>query len=187
MLPIAAGEDIAADARAAIAQRRPEVVIVDCMLPAAIAAARSMGRPTVSLVHLLYGPARTQMLRDGGAWTTDLGCLNATHQALGLAPAGDGLAAREAPELVLVTAPRWFDIPVEFPPNVTHAGPLGIRGARPGAAVLRVHTTAHRWGDSVINSGEFPVIEGISIDEGAGDGRCVNDESAEHGVSSSSS
>jgi hypothetical protein len=116
MLPIAAGEDIAADARAAIAQLRPEVVIVDCMLPAAIAAARSMGRPTVSLVHLLYGPARTQMLRDGG-WTTDLGCLNATHQALGLAPAGDGLAAWEAPELVLVTAPRWFDIPSSSRPT----------------------------------------------------------------------
>ena len=30
--------------------------------------------------------------------------------------------------------------------------------------LLRVHPTAHRWGDSVINSGEFPVIEGM-IDE----------------------
>jgi AhpD family alkylhydroperoxidase len=32
-----------------------------------------------------YGLARTQMLRAGGAWTTDLGSLAATHRMLGLA------------------------------------------------------------------------------------------------------
>ena len=134
MLAIAAGTDVAADTRAAISTTRAEVVIVDCMLPAAIAAARSMGRPTVSLVHFLYGPARAQMLRDGGPWTTDFERLNDTHGFLGLTPFNDGLAAWEAPELVLVTAPRWFDLSVDFPTNVTHAGPLGVRITAPQVA-----------------------------------------------------
>jgi UDP:flavonoid glycosyltransferase YjiC (YdhE family) len=80
----------------------------------------------VSLVHFLYGLARTQMLRAGGGWTTDLRSLAATHRLLGLAPARDGLTAWEAPELVLVTAPRWLDIDCDAPANVIHAGPLGV-------------------------------------------------------------
>jgi len=71
-------------------------VVVDCMLPAAIAAARATGTPTASIVHFLYGLARTQMLRTGGGWTTDLRSLDATHRMLGLAPAPDGLTARPA-------------------------------------------------------------------------------------------
>ncbi len=63
------------------------------------------------------------MARHGGSWTTDLRCLDATRRLLGLAPLSDGLAACEAPELVLVAAPRWFDLPADFPPNVIHAGP----------------------------------------------------------------
>jgi len=47
----------------------------------------------------------------------------------------DGLEAWESPELVIVTAPRWFDIEGDFPPNVIHAGPLGVRvGGREGRA-----------------------------------------------------
>jgi UDP:flavonoid glycosyltransferase YjiC (YdhE family) len=111
------------------------------MLPAAIAAARAAGTPTVSLVHFLYGLARTQMLRAGGAWTTDLHTLAATHRMLGLAPAPDGLSAWEAPELVLVTAPRWLDIDSDAPANVVHAGPLAVAvrpEQRAGAQARRV-------------------------------------------------
>lgn len=116
------------------------------MLPAAIAAARAGGTPTVSLVHFLYGLARTQMLRAGGAWTTDLGRLTATHRMLGLAVPSDGLSAWEAPELVLVSAPRWLDVDCDAPANVLHAGPLGVavrrrRPARAGAQRPRVLLT----------------------------------------------
>ena len=105
-----AGTEIALDVRDALEEVRPNLAVVDCMLPAAIAAARAKDTPTASIVHFLYGLARSQMLRTGGGWTTDLRSLARTHRALGLTPAAEGLAAWEAPELVLVTAPRWVDI-----------------------------------------------------------------------------
>jgi UDP:flavonoid glycosyltransferase YjiC (YdhE family) len=126
VMAMSAGADIALDASDALDELRPDVAIVDCMLPAALAAARAKATPTVSLVHFLYGLARTQMLRAGGGWTTDLHTLAATHRMLGLPPPGDGLNEWEAPELVLVTAPGWLDVDCDAPANVVHAGPLGV-------------------------------------------------------------
>jgi UDP:flavonoid glycosyltransferase YjiC (YdhE family) len=150
MMATMAGADIALDARDTLEELRPDVAVVDCMLPAAIAAARAAGTPTVSLVHFLYGLARTQMLRAGGGWTTDLDTLAATHRMLGLAPAPDGLAAWEAPQLVLVSAPRWLDLDCDWPANVLHAGPLAVvaasgqpdpHGAAPRRVLLTFSTT----------------------------------------------
>jgi UDP:flavonoid glycosyltransferase YjiC (YdhE family) len=121
-----AGVEIALDVRDVLDELRPDVAVVDCMLPAAIAAARATATPAVSLVHFLYGLARMQMLRGGGAWTTDLHGLAGTHRTLRLRPPGDGLSAWEASELLLVTAPRWLDVDCDFPANVLHAGPLGV-------------------------------------------------------------
>lgn len=126
MMATAAGAGIALDARDTLADLEPDLAVVDCMLPAAIAATRAMNTPTASLVHFLYGLARTQMLRTGGAWTTDLHTLAATQEMLGLAPDRNGLGAWEAAELLLVTAPRWLDIDCDAPANVLHAGPLGV-------------------------------------------------------------
>jgi UDP:flavonoid glycosyltransferase YjiC (YdhE family) len=146
MMATMAGAEIALDALDVLDELHPDVAVVDCMLPAAIAAARAAGTPTASLVHFLYGLARTQMLRAGGAWTTDLGSLAATHRMLGLAAPGDGLSAWEAPELVLVSAPRWLDVDCDAPANVVHAGPLGVTvrrrpPARPDAVRPRVLLT----------------------------------------------
>ena len=135
----AAGTDVALDARDALTGLRPDLAVVDCMLPGAVAAARATGTPTASIVHFLYGPARTQMLRAGGAWTTDLRSLAATHRMLGLAAPSDGVSAWEAPELVLVTAPRWLDVDAHAPANVRHAGPLGVRVSPPAAAPAGEH------------------------------------------------
>ena len=137
-----AGAEIALDVRDALDELRPELAVVDCMLPAAIAAARATRTPTASLVHFLYGLARTQMLRTGGGWTTDLRSLAATHRTLGLAPAPDGLAAWESAELVLVTAPGWLDIDCHAPANVLHAGPLSV-AVREGQKV-RADAKRHR-------------------------------------------
>jgi hypothetical protein len=146
MMATMAGPEIALDARDLVNALGPDMAVVDCMLPAAIAAARAAGAPTVSLVHFLYGLARTQMLRAGGAWTTDLSSLAATHRMLGLSAPGDGLSAWEATELVLVTAPRWLDVSCDAPANVIHAGPLAtaVRSrppARPDAKRPRVLLT----------------------------------------------
>lgn len=134
MMATTAGAEIALDARDALAELHPDLAVVDCMLPAAIAAARAIGTPTASLVHFLYGPARTQMLRTGGAWTTDLRSLATTHRLLGLSAPSNGLSAWEAPELVLITAPRWLDVDCDAPANVLHAGPLGVSVWRPPLA-----------------------------------------------------
>jgi MGT family glycosyltransferase len=126
MMAAAAGEEVALDVRDVIAERRPKLLIVDCMLPAGIAAGESTRTPTVSLVHFPYGLARAQMQRGAGAWTTDRARLDLTRLVLGLKPATGDLAAWESAELLLVTVPRWFDLSADFPANVVHAGPLGV-------------------------------------------------------------
>jgi UDP:flavonoid glycosyltransferase YjiC (YdhE family) len=123
----AAGLEIALDVRDVVAELKPQLMIVDCMLPAALASGEAMGTPTASLVHFPYGLARAQMLRGAGAWTTDRARLNDTRRALGLEPAADALAAWESPDLLLVTVPKWFDRPTDYPEKVVHAGPLGVR------------------------------------------------------------
>jgi UDP:flavonoid glycosyltransferase YjiC (YdhE family) len=129
LMATAAGADIALDTREAIEELRPDLAVIDCMLPGALAAGRATGTPTASLVHFLYGPARAR-IREGTGWTTDLRTLAATYAALALAPFEDAVAAWEAPDLVLVTAPRWLDADAGFPAHVVHAGPLGIRPRR---------------------------------------------------------
>jgi UDP:flavonoid glycosyltransferase YjiC (YdhE family) len=137
VMAVVAGTELALDARDVLVDLRPDLAIVDCMLPAAIAAARATGTPTASLVHFLYGLARTQMLRAGGGWTTDLHSLGCTHRALGLATARGGLAAWEAPEMLLVTAPRWLDIDADAPSHVVYAGPLDVKAGHDAAGSAR--------------------------------------------------
>lgn len=164
-----AGAEIALDARDVLDELRPDLAVVDCMLPAAIAAARATGTPTVSMVHFLYGLARTQMLRAGGGWSTDLRRLAATHRMLGLAPAPDGLTAWESPELVLVTAPQWLDIDCEAPANVMHAGPLGVT-VRPGRAdlprqrVLLTFSTTVMGGQEALIARVCEAVAGMELD-----------------------
>lgn len=157
MMARASGAEIAFDVRDVLAELHPDLAVVDCMLPAPIAASRATGTPTVSLVHFPYGHARTQMLQGrGDGWTTDLRSLAATHRRLGLSVAGDALSAWEMPELVLVTAPRWFDADARFPANVLHAGPLGIamdtppRAEEPAARVLLTFSTTVMAGQTAL-------------------------------------
>ncbi|HEX6620368.1 MAG TPA: hypothetical protein VF024_11945, partial [Solirubrobacteraceae bacterium] len=147
LMAAAAGLDVACDVHDRLSERRPDLAIIDCMLPAAAAAAEAARTPAASLVHFLYGPARCLMLDRGISWTTDLATLNATRGALSLAPLGGGPAAWESCELVLVTAPRWLDLDAGFPEHVVHAGPLGTRAAgsrtrtRPARVLLSFSTT----------------------------------------------
>jgi UDP:flavonoid glycosyltransferase YjiC (YdhE family) len=126
MMAVAAGLEIALDVRDVLAELRPKLTVVDCMLPAGIAAAESTGTPTASLVHFPYGLARTQLLRGSGAWTTDRAQLDFTRNRIGLRPTESDLAAWESAELLLVTVPTWFDLATDYPANVVHAGPLGV-------------------------------------------------------------
>jgi UDP:flavonoid glycosyltransferase YjiC (YdhE family) len=134
VLQTLAGVEIARDVREVLRESRPDILVADCMLPAAIVAAQAEAVPAVSLVHFLYGPVRSQMVKTNKAWTTDLEHLNDTRTRFGLPLAADGLTAWEAVDLLLVTAPRWFDLDLAYPPNVVHAGPLGVRARRASRA-----------------------------------------------------
>jgi hypothetical protein len=50
MIARMAGAELALDARDVLDELRPGLAVVDCMLPAAIAAARAAGAPAVSLL-----------------------------------------------------------------------------------------------------------------------------------------
>src|SRR5215211_2600095 len=127
-----AGVELARDVLELLEEARPDVLVADCMLPAAVVAAQAASTPVVSLVHFLYGPARSQMAKRGEeGWTTDLAQLNRTRASCGLPPASVGLTAWEAVDLLLVAAPQWFDLDIAYPPNVVHAGPLGVRAMAP--------------------------------------------------------
>ena len=94
LMATAAGPEIALDVSDVLAELRPGLMVVDCMLPAGIAAGESTGTPTASLVHFPYGLARAEMLRGSGAWTTDRAQLNTTRRRLGLKPATDEQKAK---------------------------------------------------------------------------------------------
>lgn len=171
LMATAAGPEIALDVRDVVVQLRPELMIVDCMLPAGIAAGESTGTPTVSLVHFPYGLARTQMLRGAGAWTTDRAQLNNTRSGLGLEPATDDLAAWESAELILVTVPTWFDLATDYPANVLHAGPLGVNrapqeGSTPAGRplVLLSFSTTVMEGQEALIQRVCDAIDGQAVD-----------------------
>ena len=149
ILEQAAGLELAEDVAKVAELRSADLLVVDCMLPAALAAGEATGVPTASLVHFPYALARSVMAADGGSWTTDRETLDSTRRALDLPPTAGDIDAWESPDLVLATLPRWFDVPGELPAHVVHAGPLCVR-AQPGPravgdpprAVLAFSTTA---------------------------------------------
>jgi UDP:flavonoid glycosyltransferase YjiC (YdhE family) len=139
LLAQAAGVEVARDVHELAVELRTDLLVADCMLPAALAAGEAASVPTASLVHFPYALARSVMARGGGAWTTDRATLDATRRALGLPPSAGDLDAWESPELLLVTVPRWFDAPGGLPAHIVHAGPLGVRtGAREAPGDRRV-------------------------------------------------
>src|SRR6266540_1077417 len=171
LMATAAGTEVALDVRDAVAEVRPDLLIVDCMLPAGFAAGESTGTPTSSLVHFPYGLARAQMLRGAGGWTTDRAQLNVTRRGLGLKPAADDLAAWESAELLLVTVPTWFDLATDYPANVVHAGPLGVNrapheGSTPGGRplVLLSFSTTVMQGQEALIQRVCDALAGQAVD-----------------------
>jgi UDP:flavonoid glycosyltransferase YjiC (YdhE family) len=145
LLADAAGIVVARDVLAVALDLSPDLLVVDCLLAAGLAAGEAAGVPTASLVHFPYAAARAAMASGAGAGPIDGATLAATRRALGLPATAGGVAAWESPDLLLVTVPRWFDAPGRLPGHVVHAGPLGVRGARTrptnGGRVLAAFST----------------------------------------------
>jgi len=97
-----------------IEHHRPDVVVVDFMMPSWLSQAEAAGVPSVALVHTLYDRIAAGLLL---AFTT-LEAVNDERAALGLDPVADARALLERMTRVLVTA--YVELEDPAPPD--HAG-----------------------------------------------------------------
>jgi hypothetical protein len=109
-------EDVLAEVRAEM----PDVLVVDCLMGAALAAAEHLDLPTAVLVHVLYQP----FAQDWGHRVVDV---VEPRIALGLEPVDGssvtGVMSRA--ELVLALTPPGFDFPIaDLPANTAYVGPI---------------------------------------------------------------
>lgn len=142
---------VAEETRRAMEHARPDVVVVDVLMPGALIAAEAAGVPRVVLFHMpeyLPGPGRPAAgpgflpradlagrLRDGlmtrlfhGQLRAHLPGFNDARGAFGLAPLGtthDLLGVYHAADLRLIQTSQAFDFPITPPPpNVRYVGPV---------------------------------------------------------------
>jgi MGT family glycosyltransferase len=140
---------VAEETRRAIDHERPDVVVVDALMPGALIAAEAAGVPRVVLFHMpeyLPGPGRPAAgpgflprtdllgrLRDGvmerlfyRQMGTYLPVFNQARRAAGLAPLASGrelVGQFHAADLRLIQTSRAFDFPIDPPPaNLRYVG-----------------------------------------------------------------
>lgn len=145
------GPIVAEETRRAIGGERPDVVVVDALMPGALVAAEAAGIPRVVLFHMpeyLPGPGRPAAgpgflprtdligrLRDGVMTRLFLRQLKAylpkyndARRAFGLAPLGTAhelVGQYHAADLRLMQTSAAFDFPITPPPaNVRYVGPV---------------------------------------------------------------
>jgi MGT family glycosyltransferase len=142
---------VAEETRRAMEGERPDVVVVDALMPGALIAAEAAGIPRVVLFHMpeyLPGPGRPAAgpgflprtdlagrLRDGVMTRlflrqlgTYLPAFNDARRAFGLAPlatARELMGQYHAADLRLIQTSAAFDFPITPPPpNVRYVGPV---------------------------------------------------------------
>jgi MGT family glycosyltransferase len=112
----------AQDLASELAREPADVLLVDCMLYAALNVAEASGVPTATLFHAPYAIFRDgplmEMLSPGVAIT------NGQRVELGLAPVGHLSEIHDACALALVAAPSEFEPPVPQADNVVRIGPV---------------------------------------------------------------
>ena len=126
VMATAAGTEIALDVRDAIERAAPRPDRGRLHAPG-----RAGGRPGDGHAGRVAGPlplrARSPAdARGRGRLDHRSGHAGRTRGSLGLGRLEDGVAAWEAADLVLVTAPGWLDLDAGAPGHVVHAGPLGV-------------------------------------------------------------
>jgi UDP:flavonoid glycosyltransferase YjiC (YdhE family) len=117
---------MARDVAERCARTRPDVVVVDYMLPGALCGAEASGGATVAFVHTLFGdllfggdhPSPMQM-------AASLDQVAAARAEVGLAPVGSFGALLDRAARVLVTCPAELDGTVERTvPHLRYVGPV---------------------------------------------------------------
>jgi MGT family glycosyltransferase len=104
-----------------IARDAPDVLVVDCMLTSALAAAERVAIRSAALVHVLYEQFVAGTV--GRRWAAMLPVVNEMRSGFGLPPAGSPMALLEPMRIVLVACPQAFDVAVPtLPKNVRYVG-----------------------------------------------------------------
>jgi MGT family glycosyltransferase len=152
------GPRLADDVSAELDRQRPDVVVADGFLSAALSAAEKAGVPTAALAHVLYqpsveGPSAMQ-------WDPTRPMVEATRRHLGLSPLDPTSPLVSAlwnrSSLVLACVPESFDYPLANPPtNVRYVGPIfedalgGRREPRRPLVLVSFSTTNMRQGQAL--------------------------------------
>lgn len=114
------GDGVARDMVEVATREQAEVVVIDCMMGAAFAAAERLGLPTAVLVHVLYRP----FVEQWGQFVLDA----VTPRAgLGLpaAPSLPPSGLLAAADLVMALTPPGFDFDgADIPANTHYVGPI---------------------------------------------------------------
>ena len=106
-----------------IARDAPDVLVVDCMLTSALAAAERASIPSAALVHILYEQFVAGTV--GRRWAAMLPVVNETRRNFGLPPAGSPTALLDPMRIVLVACPQSFDVAMPaLPKNVRYVGAM---------------------------------------------------------------
>jgi MGT family glycosyltransferase len=127
-----AGDALATELQLELAHQPADLLVIDCMLLGALAAAESTGLPTAVLVHFLYGPAVVGDWARG--WEGVRGNVAEVRRKLGLAPLPsdggtllDQIWKRVALTLV-ATSSAFDDASAEVAANVRYVGPIRFDG-----------------------------------------------------------
>jgi hypothetical protein len=138
-----------------LAQPRPDVFVVDYMLPSALSASESTGRPTAALVHTLYGALLVDGELDTMSMAASVEGVNAIRVELGLAPIVR-MTDLLRPHRVLVLAPAALDDPVQA--DAVYVGPV-LEHAPPGPPALDAPLVVVSLGTT--DMGEGPLLQRV--------------------------
>jgi MGT family glycosyltransferase len=117
------GPDVGRAVLDGIARDPPDVLVVDCMLTSALAAAERAAIRSAALVHVLYEQFVAGTV--GRRWAAMLPVVNEMRSGFGLPPAGSPMALLEPMRIVLVACPQTFDVAMPaLPKNVRYVGAM---------------------------------------------------------------
>jgi MGT family glycosyltransferase len=106
-----------------IARDPPDVLVIDCMLTSALAAAERAAIRSAALVHVLYEQFVAGTV--GRRWAAMLPVINEMRSSFGLPPAGSPMALLEPMRIVLVACSQAFDVAMPtLPKNVRYVGAM---------------------------------------------------------------
>ena len=119
-IPALTGAEVGEDLVATLEREQPDLVVVDPNLTGALAAAESVGPPSVVLLHSVYETFVDTWFGD--LWPVLGETINATRRHFGRGPVTDWASLFDAHELLISPVPAMFDAGFERPPAMRSYG-----------------------------------------------------------------